>query len=86
MALGIIGLVMAFIIPGLNLALALPAWLMGGGDIQRMRNGHMDRQGEGITQAGRVCGIIGTIVGALICFGYCGLFLLGFMIEAAAKR
>ena len=37
----------------------------GNNDLREIRAGKMDRAGEGITQAGRICGIIGTILGCL---------------------
>jgi hypothetical protein len=41
------------------------AWILGHQDLEKIRAGQMDRTGEGITQAGYVCGIIGTILGIL---------------------
>jgi predicted Zn finger-like uncharacterized protein len=37
------------------------AWVMGNNDLTAMRAGRMDPSGEGITQAGRICGIIGSV-------------------------
>jgi hypothetical protein len=46
------------------------AWIMGNTDMAEIRAGRMDREGEGITQAGRICGIIGTVIGVLqLCYG-----------------
>jgi predicted Zn finger-like uncharacterized protein len=47
------------------------AWSMGSTDLQEIRAGRMDPEGEGTTNAGRICGIIGTILGVvhlLCCF------------------
>jgi hypothetical protein len=41
------------------------AWILGQRDLQRMRTGEMDPEGEGTTNAGRICGIIGTVLGVL---------------------
>ena len=58
LALGIIGIVLCFIC-------GIIAWIMGNNDLRQMRAGTMDRRGEGLTQAGRICGIVGTILGVL---------------------
>jgi len=44
------------------------AWIMGNKDLKEMREGRMDRTGEGSTIAGKICGIIGT---CLLVFGMC---------------
>ncbi len=38
------------------------AWLMGRDDLRKMDHGLMDPEGRGLTQAGMICGIIGTIL------------------------
>ena len=53
------------------------AWTMGNNDLAAMRSGRMDPSGEGITQAGRICGIIGTVLLALSCVSICGFGFLG---------
>jgi predicted Zn finger-like uncharacterized protein len=50
--------------------LGIAAWVMGNTDLAAMRRGEMDREGEGTTQAGRICGMIGTILVLLGCVGY----------------
>ena len=40
----------------------IPAWLMGSQDLKEMKAGLMDPSGEGMTQAGRVCGIVGCVI------------------------
>ena len=37
------------------------AWIMGNTDMRKIRAGQMDPSGEGMTQGGRICGIIGSI-------------------------
>ncbi|MBN2506739.1 MAG: DUF4190 domain-containing protein [Verrucomicrobia bacterium] len=63
---GILGLVLCF-------PFGIAAWVMGNGDLGEMRAGRMDRAGEGMTQAGRICGMvsvalaaIGLVVGLLV--------------------
>ncbi len=55
LVLGILGLVACG-------ALAPVAWIMGNADLKEMQAGRMDRSGEGATNAGRICGMIGTIL------------------------
>jgi hypothetical protein len=47
--------------------LGIAAWVMGNTDLQAIRRGQMDPSGEGTTQAGRICGMIGTGKLALEC-------------------
>ncbi len=42
--------------------LGIAAWIMGAGDLKEMDAGTMDPGGRGSTQAGKICGIIGTIL------------------------
>jgi len=58
------------------------AWVMGNNDLREMRAGPMDREGEGTTQAGRVCGIIGTVMLVMSCL-WCGL---GTVLNLAANH
>ncbi|MHC5011377.1 MAG: hypothetical protein ACYTG6_10560 [Planctomycetota bacterium] len=58
LALGILGLVVCFIC-------GIFAWVMGADDLKQMRQGRMDPSGQGMTQAGMICGIIGTILAAI---------------------
>ncbi|NIA21914.1 MAG: DUF4190 domain-containing protein [Anaerolineaceae bacterium] len=37
------------------------AWIMGNTDLQKIQAGQMDPSGEGLTQGGRICGMIGSI-------------------------
>ncbi len=50
------------------------AWVMGNNDMAQIRAGRMDPEGEGTTQAGRICGIIGTCIIVLYCLLWCGMF------------
>jgi hypothetical protein len=43
----------------------IPAWIMANADLKEMDAGGMDPSGRGTTQAGKVCGIIGTLLSAL---------------------
>jgi hypothetical protein len=55
LVLGILGLIVCG-------PLAIVAWILGSGDLKEMDAGMMDPAGRGNTQAGRICGIIGTIL------------------------
>jgi hypothetical protein len=54
--LGILSLVFCGIFTG------LPAWIMGNGDVKQMAAGTMDPSGRSLTVAGKVCGMIATIL------------------------
>ncbi len=58
LVLGILGIVLCFIC-------GIFAWRMGNADLRAMAAGQMDRSGEGLTKAGKICGIVGTIIGCL---------------------
>jgi hypothetical protein len=53
--LGILGLVLCG-------PIGIAAWVMGGGDLKQMDAGLMDPSGRSTTNAGRICGIIATIL------------------------
>jgi len=40
----------------------IAAWMMGNTDLQEIDNGRMDPSGRDLTKAGRICGIIGTLL------------------------
>ena len=40
----------------------IAAWVMANADLEEMACGRMDPTGKDMTQAGRVCGIIGTVL------------------------
>lgn len=61
LALGILSIVISC----LGLLLGPIAWTLGNTDLAAMRAGRMDPEGESLTNAGRVCGIIGTVLGGL---------------------
>jgi len=42
--------------------LGIPAWIMGKNDLAEMQAGQLDPSGQSLTNAGRICGIIGTIL------------------------
>jgi predicted Zn finger-like uncharacterized protein len=54
--------------------LGVVAWVMGRGDLGKIRRGDMDPAGQGLTQAGWICGLIGTLLNGLFALGCAGLF------------
>jgi len=58
LALGIIGIVLCFIT-------GIIAWVMGSGDLREMKEGFRDPEGEDLTRAGMICGIVGTCLALL---------------------
>jgi hypothetical protein len=55
LVLGILGIVLCG-------PLGIAAWIMGNGDLKEINAGAMDPSGRSNTNAGRICGIIGTIL------------------------
>jgi hypothetical protein len=45
--------------------LGIAAWTLGDLDLRAMDQGRMDPAGRDLTQAGRICGIVGTVLFAL---------------------
>ncbi len=78
LVLGILGLVICG-------PCGIAAWIMGNGDLKEMDAGAMDPSGRGTTQAGKICGMIATILMALGIVIFVALFTLG-MVGAAAHR
>jgi predicted Zn finger-like uncharacterized protein len=58
--------------------LGLIAWTMGQTDLRKMKRGQMDDYGRSMTQAGWICGIVGTIVNSLAILGCMTLLGIGF--------
>ena len=52
LVLGILSIVCCFIC-------GIIAWVLANGDLKQMAAGRMDPSGRGLTQAGKICGIVG---------------------------
>ena len=77
LVLGILGIVVCFIT-------GIIAWVMGNKDLSAMRAGTMDPSGEGLTQAGRICGIISVALAVLgTCFGVVWMIFVVMALGAA---
>ena len=59
----------------------IAAWIMGNKDLQKIDAGQMDPTGRGLTNAGKICGIVGTIIGII----GCGVQLLIIALGAASE-
>ena len=58
LVLGIVGLVVCQ-------PVGIAAWVMGSSDLRAMQAGQMDPSGEGLTKAGKICGMIAVALIAL---------------------
>ncbi len=77
LVLGILGLVFCQL-------LGVFAWTMGSNDLKEMDQGRMDPAGRSNTQAGRICGIIATVLLALgLVFMLLWIFVFGAALAAA---
>ncbi|HBI43618.1 MAG TPA: hypothetical protein DDY78_12330 [Planctomycetales bacterium] len=65
----------------IGLPLGITAWALGSGDLRKIKKGEMDEEGLGMTQAGWICGIIGTILQSLVLLT-CGGFLTFILVQA----
>ncbi len=76
---GILGIVTSCFIFG------IVAWVMGNGDLAAMREGTMDASGEGLTQAGKICGIVSVVLAAIgVCVGIAWIILFGALAAGTA--
>ena len=56
------------------------AWVMGSNDLAEMDAWRMNPSGRGLTQAGKICGIVGVCIDALhLVFGIIWLIMMGSM-------
>jgi hypothetical protein len=58
------------------------AWYLGTSDLEDMRLGRRDPQGEALTKAGRICGLVGTIL--MVVQFFC--LMIGFVVLVAMKK
>ena len=52
------------------------AWVLGNTDLREMDAGRMDPAGRGLTQAGKICGIVGIILTVLSLVGWLLMMML----------
>lgn len=75
LTLGILGIAVCFIC-------GIIAWVMGKNDLKEMDAGVMDPSGRGLTNAGRICGMIGTILGCVVLVLQLVIFLVAILVQA----
>lgn len=64
--------------------LGIAAWIMGNGDLKQMDAGTMDPSGRSNANAGRICGIIGTVLLILGVVVFVGAMILAIIIPLLA--
>jgi len=62
--------------------LGIAPWLMGNTDLAEMDAGRMDPEGRGMTQAGKICGIVSIAFLVLGVIFFIGMMVLGAGIAA----
>lgn len=53
------------------------AWIFGNKDLKEMRAGRMDPSGEQMTNIGKILGMVGTILFAMVFMLYCVIIVIG---------
>jgi len=81
LVLGILALVLNFSC-GIGWILGIVAWVMGNADLRAMQSGQMDRTGEGMTKAGKICGLISVILFVVGVFIWIVMMALGIGLAA----
>jgi len=68
--------------------LSIAAWVMGSGDLKEIDAGKMDPAGRGTTEAGKICGMIGTIlmILSIIIVMFIGILFLALVGFGAAHQ
>ena len=75
LVLGILGIVLCPI-------LGPVAWIMGSSDLKRIGAGEIAMEAKGLTQAGMICGIVGTV---LVCLAIVVWILMLLFVGVAAN-
>lgn len=66
LAIGLLGSFCCGIFGIAGLVCGIIAWVMANKDLKEMAAGRMDPSGQGMTQAGKICGIISVILGIVM--------------------
>ena len=75
LVLGILSLV------GCTFFTGIPAWIMGKGDLAKMKGDQMDSDGKVFTKAGMICGMISCILSIITIVGLGLLMAIGTVME-----
>ena len=54
--------ILSLVLPYIGVVLGIVAWVMGHKDLKKIEAGAMDPEGRGLTLAGKICGIVGTML------------------------
>lgn len=73
---GVLILVLGIISLTVCAPIGIVAWVMGSGDLKKIRAGIMDPEGKGLTMGGMICGIISTVLLILLVLFYALIFLV----------
>ncbi len=71
LVMGILGIFLSCVI------FSIIAWVLGKGDLEKMKAGQMDSTGESLTKVGMILGIVGTVLALLGLV--IAILLVGFM-------
>jgi hypothetical protein len=85
LALGITGLVCLLFCGVVGLGLSITAWVLGAADMNRYARRELDPEGYGPTNAGYICGIVGTVLNVLWLLAAFGFFTF-IILEDARPR
>ncbi len=77
LVLGILGIVVCVVC-------GIIAWVMGNTDLRAMAAGQMDLTGEGLTRAGKICGIISVVLNLIVVVLWVLMLIIGFGLFAAS--
>jgi predicted Zn finger-like uncharacterized protein len=80
------GMILAFGLIGLLIMpiFGIIAWIMGNSDLAEIKAGRMDPEGESMTNAGRILGMIAVILWIVSILVFCGIFGCFFIIGIGA--
>ncbi len=76
LVLGIISLLCSCFVAGII------AWVLANSDLREMNAGRMDSSGRGLTQAGKICGIISVVL-TLMVLAICMILLIASIVIGA---
>jgi hypothetical protein len=68
--------ILSILLPYVGLPLGILSLVLGRRDLVKMRKNDMDPEGQPVTLAGWICGIIGTIIQSFFCLGCIGYMVL----------
>jgi len=71
----------------IGIGTGIAAWMIGRKDLAAIASGERDPNGQGLTNAGMICGIIGTIINGVIVLLQClGIVVIAVMFLAVAAK